>query len=67
MSSPEPQYATFIDRDDARRLGLTCNPAGYDRERSRLRTRLSVRLTHPYEMAQLESDVREERVYVEAA
>jgi hypothetical protein len=64
-SSPEPRYAAFIDRDEAKDLGITCSPAGYDRERSRLRTRLSVRLTHPREMAQIESDVRDERVYVD--
>ena len=63
----EPQYAAFIDRDEAKRLGITCTPSGYDRERSRLRTALSPRLTHPHAVAKIESDLRDERYSLEDA
>jgi hypothetical protein len=70
-SSPEPRYAAFIDRDEAKAKGITCRrcrDTRDDKQFTRLRyTKPHVRLYAPRALAQIESDVRDERYSLDAA
>ena len=64
------QYAAFIDRDEAKRLGITCHCRNLkdDPQWDRLRyTKPHVRLYGPHAVAKIESDLRDERYSLEDA